>query len=315
MSRPDELPKSSLADSLPTLRVAWWNTGLSAPGQRSQTRSRDGLPRWNLTTDTVRELLRAADLLVLGEIDCESLFSLCPDGFASLPMQGVTAKMGVVFDPRRVIIRHQGGTVFRARGRELRILDLRLQHMDVDKSIEVLAVHFPSHLREDQETLRRLFASDLSREIRLRRQGSRDAHLIVIGDFNDEPFADAMQSQLRGVRERTLVYADNDRSLLYNPFWRKLGERGPAGRGVPVFGPAGSHFYRKNAANGQCWYTYDQILVTAAFLAGTGWTLDEEHTDILCLDSLFSDKSLKYGLDHLPIVGKFSYLPERGALQ
>jgi len=71
--------------------------------------------------------------------------------------------------------------------------------------------------------------------------------VIVIGDFNDEPFSDAMQSQLRGVRERRLVHGDPDRELLYNPFWRKLGEHRPAGRVAPSFSPAGTYYYGSNA--------------------------------------------------------------------
>lgn len=53
--------------------------------------------------------------------------------------------------------------------------------------------------------------------------------------------------------------------------------------------------------------------MTSAFLAGSGWTLDETHTDIVCPASFFSTKSLKYGLDHLPIIGKFEYVSERGS--
>ena len=222
--------------------------------------------------------------------------------------------MGVLFNPRQVHILHQEGTLFKARGRTLRLLELSLSHTAVDRRIEILGVHFPSHLREPQEAIRRQFASDLAREIKLRR-GAMDSHLVVLGDFNDEPFSDAMHGQLRGMRERNLVYTDKERELLYNPFWRKLGERHPAGTGAPGFSPAGTYFWRTNAANGQRWFTFDQILVTAAFLSGSGWTLDEEHTDVMCPDALFSATSLKHGIDHLPIMGKFSYLPEKGARQ
>ena len=316
MSAPDEMPESALAADLPSLRVGWWNTGLIAPGQRPSTKSKDGLKRWNLTKEIVNELLLQADMLILGEIDGETLFSLCPGRFNSLPgAGGIKSGLGVIFDPRRVEISHQTHTRFRKRGRELRILELTLKHVNVDVNIQILGVHFPSHLREDQEALRRLFASDLSSEIQQRRQGDDDAHLVVIGDFNDEPFSDAMHGQLRGVRERRLVHGDPGRELLYNPFWRKLGEHRPTTRGAPSFSPAGTHYYGKNARNGQCWYTYDQMLVTGAFLDEAGWSLNEEHTDIVCPESLFSQTSLKYGVDHLPIIGRFSYLPEKGAPQ
>lgn len=281
----------------PALRVGWWNTGLS-PHKRSQKPLRkDGL-RWSLTKDTVRELLSHADLLILGEIEIESLFVLCPDGFEYLPRQGANpTRMGVLYDPRRVIVRHQPETRIIERNRELKLREFVLKHVDVERTIEVLGVHFPSHLHEHQEDLRRSFASALNRQIKARRGGAEDSHLVIIGDFNDEPFSYAVHTQLRGVRERTLVFDDTSRELLYNPFWRKLGERHPAGQGAPVFGPAGTYFYEKNRANGQRWYTYDQLLVTAAFLSGAGWTLDE------------------HGVDHLPIIGKFSYLPERGTPQ
>ena len=55
--------------------------------------------------------------------------------------------------------------------------------------------------------------------------------------------------------------------------------------------------------------------MTAAFFGDSGWSLNEEHTDIVYPESLFSGTSLKNGVDHLPIIGKFSYLPEKGAPQ
>ena len=316
MSVPDEMPESPLATGFPDLQVGWWNTGLIAPGRRSAKKSKDDLRRWNLTRDIVRDLLLQADILILSEIDGETLFSLCPEGFESLPaIESITSGLGVIFDPGRVDISHQSRTSFKTRGRELRILELTLRHVEVDVSIQILGVHFPSHLHEDQEELRRLFASDLSDEIQRRRQGLDDAYVVVIGDFNDEPFSYAMHHKLRGVRERRLVHCDPDRQLLYNPFWRKLGEHRPALRGASSFSPAGTHFYGKNVPNGQCWYTYDQILVTGAFLEGAGWSLNEEHTNIVYPESLFSQTSLKYGVDHLPIMGRFSYLPGKGARQ
>lgn len=210
---------SSLPAEHPVLRVAWWNTGLAPPtSKRAGKASGSDGARWNLARETVRSLLEQADLLLLGEVDSEDAFSLCPSDF--VPAEAVTtSKIGALFNPRRVSLHDPQKISVKKRGRELRILHVTLRHVEVDDSLEILALHFPSRLRDEHQELREVFASDLSGQIStLRNKNDKDAHLMVIGDFNDEPFSHAMQRQLRGVRERALVHADSERELLYTRF-------------------------------------------------------------------------------------------------
>ena len=67
--------------------------------------------------------------------------------------------------------------------------------------------HLGFHLRNEVDTI---FNSD------------NLAPVILLGDYNDEPFADSLTTGLSSTRDVTRV-RKNPR-LFYNPFWRHLGE-------------------------------------------------------------------------------------------
>jgi Endonuclease/Exonuclease/phosphatase family len=109
-------------------------------------------------------------------------------------------------------------------------------------------------------------------------------NIILLGDYNDEPFDQSISIQLRATRDRILAAKKKD--LLYNPFWRKLGTSQPYQSGDLVDHHAGSYYYRKNGISR--WSTFDQIIFSSAFLGKTEWHLDEMLTDIIDISSIFS---------------------------
>jgi hypothetical protein len=121
-----------------------------------------------------------------------------------------------------------------------------------------------------------------------------------MGDYNDEPFDASMDGHLLASRDRRLVQNDNDH-LLYNPFWRLLGERDPHMSHAlsPRF--PGTCYYDKGDTTH--WRTFDQIMVSAACLMGKPWNLIEEFSqiiDIQPLNLLLPNK--KSIFDHFPVM-------------
>ena len=123
--------------------------------------------------------------------------------------------------------------------------------------------------------------------------------IILIGDFNDEPFDPSLAHHLLATRDRELARSNTD--FFYNPFWRHLGE---------------SHFYipetETTSFGGTCfcrsdpgthWRTLDQIIFSSSFLSQGNWQLNERETAILRLpplDHLVQDANAKF--DHFPVI-------------
>ncbi|MCE5257199.1 MAG: endonuclease/exonuclease/phosphatase family protein [Spirochaetaceae bacterium] len=125
------------------------------------------------------------------------------------------------------------------------------------------------------------------------------AHIILMGDYNDEPFDDSLAKHLLATRDRELVLKKPE-ELLYNPFWRHLGEMLPHTPGTTHKCCSGSCYY----SNGRetHWHTFDQIIFSAAFIGDGEWQMSENHTFILRTNPL--NNCLCSGndiFDHYPV--------------
>jgi len=146
--------------------------------------------------------------------------------------------------------------------------------------------HLGIHLRDEVDAI---FRSDSL------------APVILLGDYNDEPFADSLTTGLSSTRDLTRV-RKNPR-LLYNPFWRHLGEAKTYKQGVDTTAKnrCGSYYYKSGSITR--WYTFDQMLFSSFFTGGSAWHLNEELTGIIDTPELFNlviDSKQKF--DHLPII-------------
>jgi len=126
------------------------------------------------------------------------------------------------------------------------------------------------------------------------------ANTILLGDFNDEPFDPSLSEQLLAGRDRNLIRKNP--VLLYNPFWRRLGEAVPQVPGIPCRSYSGSYFYKSGIETQ--WRTFDQIIFSSTFLGGSEWHLNEKYTQILQLypfDTAVSKSDEIF--DHFPVIG------------
>jgi endonuclease/exonuclease/phosphatase family metal-dependent hydrolase len=116
-------------------------------------------------------------------------------------------------------------------------------------------------------------------------------HVLVMGDFNDEPFDSALEI-LNATRDMTI--ARERPGMLFNPFWRHLGHED---RDDVV---CGTCFHR----NGETtrWRTFDQILLSGEFLGEHGLIYDRTRIYRDPKEPTDSTPPRGKGSDHLPVV-------------
>ena len=289
------------------LAFAWWNTSLS-PTRRP---NRAGAEDMKVVVDVVSTLLNvlSVDCLGLGEVCSEDLrrirdeldaseFSIV-DGTERI--QRTSFDLGVIF--RNSKLREADSvSVTAAYGQHQLKLAQRIdfQVAGVDRPLHVFASHWPSRLwaHEDQP-IRDILGVRLGDAIcELRSFYPDEPTIVLMGDYNDEPFDPALSGHLLASRDRRLVR--KNRGLLYNPFWRFLGEREPHVPGR-VSRPHAGTFYHSSGDTTK-WRTFDQILFSSACLLGQPWHINEELTCVLeipPLDTLVQDSGWIF--DHFPV--------------
>jgi endonuclease/exonuclease/phosphatase family metal-dependent hydrolase len=111
-------------------------------------------------------------------------------------------------------------------------------------------------------------------------QKDAKANIIVMGDFNDEPFNRSIQEYLFAIRNRDRVQARKNstksRPYLYNLTWSLMDGTAP-----------GTYYFGKNPSG---WNMLDQIMVSKGILVGnSGLEVDEKSIKI------FRPKRIKEG--------------------
>ncbi|MEZ2222183.1 hypothetical protein [Rhizobium sp. RCC_161_2] len=166
-----------------------------------------------------------------------------------------------------------------------------------------LVSHWPSRLlKRDDAEIRGHYGAALRKEVEdLQSDGVK--YLVVLGDFNDEPFNHSMTTFLRGCRDASFVNSNPD--LLYNPFWKQIvSPRGYIKSPGPS-DPTGTYFYRSD--NLHRWRVFDQMLFCSAFVGGSEWHLNEKETGVFRYERLVEAvESSRSKLDHLPIIAELN---------
>ena len=162
--------------------------------------------------------------------------------------------------------------------------------------------HWPSRLHHQESDPKRLELATTFRKYldSIREIDSLNKHIILMGDYNDDPFSPSLYKHLLATRDRQLA-TEND-NYLYNPFWRNLGESDYLVHEDSNKNSCGTYYYSQG--NESKWFNFDQIIFSSAFLKNGLLRLNEENCIILRNEDLVSRiKSLKYKFDHLPVLG------------
>lgn len=289
------------------ISLAWWNTSLSPFGK-----SRATPEERSFALGVVKYLTKQinVDCLALGEVTAGDISYFIQQGqlIDYKPHDG-TLKVGKLQFDTGLLYRRKNlqvvdwASLVVKRGRRSLKLANRIDFLvpDCEKPLHVFVSHWPSRRWcESNGAVRHLLGVRLrDKVVELNRLYKGKANTILLGDYNDEPFSLSLSEQLMATRDRRLVRKYSE--LLYNPFWRHLGEPDPHVPGFHRESYGGSYFH--SSGNETHWRTFDQIIFSSAFLGRSDWQLNEQHTQILQLWPLVSLISrTKTIFDHFPVL-------------
>ncbi len=226
---------------------------------------------------------------------------------------------GKVFEKKEILQKQSGITLLASRNIEVSVYKEE-KYFSAYKAREngrnylLVVTHLVSAMFRG-ESARAQRAGDLSRVIgkieencnkELKKKGEECCSLVVVGDFNLQPFSSGivgmhgfhaiMDSDMALKKSRKLN--GNEIKFYYNPMWHLMGKRGA---------PLGTYFCATDQDdNSFYWYTFDQVLIRPELIERFVW--DEfEIISHIGQDSLIREHKInrsKYS-DHLPI--KFAF--------
>lgn len=287
--------------------LMWWNTSLSPVAKKDRSEESVRKSAFELVRHFTDDL--AFDLVALGEVsgnDIAELKNRCAPEFSVFDGAGRIGRTAfdtcVLYRNDRLELLNESEVAVFDAGSTLKVaqrLDFLLP--DQQTQLHLFVSHWPSRRWCQENDASRDRLGMWLRDAVIKVLGDdHDGHAIVLGDFNDEPFARSMQEQLLASRDRNLVAAK--RYLLYNPFWRHLGTPNPHVPGTSSDDLHGGS-YCFHGGRSTRWYTFDQIIFSSAFLGNSKWHLDEQATKVLDVPPYTSlVKSRKSQFDHLPVV-------------
>lgn len=292
------------------LGVAWWNTGLSPNADQARA--------------TPEELQIAADMLsllchqrlhfiALGEVGTAEIGQL--DRLSDARAEGYT-----LLDTTDSAGRSHFDTCIAYRQDDLTLLKKKLllsktagrtarvgQHFQLIENesgalLHAVVSHWPSRLSLYEDAPKRielgLRLRDKVDEILL---ADPDSNIVLLGDYNDEPFDSSISQALRATRDRNFL--ENRHDLLYNPFWRHLSSYEhlhPPGQ----LSDPGTYFHRGGEVTR--WRTFDHMMFSSSLIRGAaGLRLDEHVTRVVDVPIYTAMvKARRHVFDHLPIMGR-----------
>lgn len=293
---------------LTDLVFLWWNTGLTPPVKRVIARSHSDV---EFVCAELSKHYQVRPFHILGL--CEVSESNVKDIVAHLGEDHfdyhfhprinnrVIADTAVIFDVRYVeLIDSQVWIDSYGSFETIKVAEvLSFYVAAIDEFLFVVTSHWPSQLTYSENSPHRAeIASGCRKRIEeLRREHQGSDYIVLMGDYNAEPFSDPMSKHLLATRDRRLVEEDN--RFLYNPFWRRLGESLPHAPDTQLNSIGGSCFYSSDKY--RRWASFDQIIFSSAFLQNGSMVLDEVHSDVLAPDSLRLIIEKSEFIDHYPV--------------
>lgn len=282
------------------LSIAWWNTGLS-PSAKSRASDEER----QIAIHVIYFLLfeEKIDFLALGEISEEDISVLRElndlDNF--MIESGVSKTGHIAFDTcfiyqaDKIMIADIAEIDTGRSGNKMKIAQrLILQVATTQQSFYLFVSHWPSRIWcIENGADRHLLGVRLRDAIdEIYADNESVSCVILLGDYNDDPFDDSLAKQVMATRDKVLV--KRKKNLFYNPFWGHLTYPNAN------LSYAGTHYYKSGQTTK--WHTFDQIIFSSAFLNGDEWLLNETATGIVnipfYLQQVIDRKTI---FDHLPV--------------
>ena len=294
------------------------------------------------------------ELLAVAEIEKDSLLEeliaamgkphlkivLDPAGTSDL--RGIDVAMA--YDERKLSVVSSTSHVVHFRYRTRDIFEVVFQLTDTGERLAVIASHWPSRRqgKYSSDPLRIAVAENIAYLVEahvkvtpaeyeaLRSQNNLapviqkwDSKVMLVGDFNDEPYDRSVLEHLMASRDRERVAGEtNDIDkfrtetadyraqdvFLFNAMWKFVGQQGVGSYFIDSL-PTGETFANRNSL-------IDQLVVSRGLLGDSGLRLDADSVSIF-RDPLvatgsgrpraFDRKKKKGTSDHLPVTAKLVY--------
>lgn len=288
------------------LQVAWWNTALSPNGK-----SRASASDLDIAVRALEALTSAGvGLIGLCEVtkgDLEHFQSATSiSGFLfSEPERKVSSwskfDTCVAYDPSQFTLLKEFDVLGSYGDSQLRVgQQISMKPAAGGADIHIIISHWPSRRTLGAgDPLRVIYGQVLRVFVNTLLDTDPEAQILLMGDYNDEPFSDSVSVSLRASRDRDRAESRPD--VLYNPFWRHM--TAFAEDGHDPCSDKGTYYFKSGVITR--WHTFDQIIFSSSLVTGTaGWCLDEGRTRAISLDwldGLLHDRNSIF--DHRPIVG------------
>lgn len=290
-----------------SLKFGWWNVGLSPAAPTAKTKACE--ETYKQLCSHILSLFsdHSIDLLGLCEVSEDDILYL-KDFFSqfNISTYGMTSQAGrsrfdlaVIFNNSKISVTHVDSLVavhFENYIKAGQVIKVNIN--GEEDSIYVYLCHWPSRLRGDGKDKRTLAAEYIYTDAVKRMRQGKD--IIVMGDFNDNPYDDSLSRYLRANRCHDYV-KKYPMELFYNPFWRTVvSESKFSYADSNNTYRSGTHKY--NQMGGSVWHSYDQICVSGSLIGAGNWYLNEHATTVISSQNILDDyNNTNNFIDHLPI--------------
>jgi hypothetical protein len=293
-----------------TLGLSWWNTGLSPNGMPNTDNEKRKVAT-NIISFLIKEYI--IDCLAIGEVTTEDLRYIYDNSnlanysfFDGAHKKGrLTFETGIIYNKQRLEKLEVSDVIFSNEIQSLKIAQkIDFNIYDTNERLRIYVSHWTSRAQDPNNKTKR---DDISRDFRTTIDAFRKEYssaylstpqIILIGDFNDEPYDNSLEHNLHATRDRTLVLKND--YYLYNPFWKHLGEIVPHSHNTKTDSISGTCFYKNDKDTH--WRTFDQIIFSSSFLHDDRWYLEEKMTGVF-QHAQFNEVFRSF--DHRPV---YSYI-------
>lgn len=294
------------------ISLVWWNTSLSPPkAKKDRVSDNDKKIALGLVLEFIDK--HNIDVLGLCEVAQADIDWLGPHISAlGYLIESAVTKAGrgafdscVIYRADKLAFKDKSALEYRKLRRTTRVgYQLLFEIIEESRPFHVFVSHWPSRLNlEANAPLRHTLGTQLRNAVETILNADPKSLIVLMGDYNDEPFDASLALNLFASRDRALVRANSE--LLYNPFWRRLGGRDHYQHDNEDTNYAGTYFHK--GASSDRWHTFDQIIVSSAFLGNSDWHLKEASVEIVDIPEY-----TKYVLDSKMI---FDHLPVKVVLE
>lgn len=291
------------------ITFAWWNTSLSPHSKKNKSSQKHK----DFVLYTILRLIDAknADVLCLCETSQEDIL------YIMNKIQELSSEFsfldGTFSEGRKkfdicVIYRHDKLTFIDSdiisssplKGKLYAGLEVNFFINATAEPLTLYLVHWPSRMYDYEGSPQKINLGALLRTAVNNCMDIRNVkNVVIIGDFNEEPFDKSLTDGLFASRD--IAQVKKEPKLLYNPFWRHMVHSNLHPNHDSSLEGCGTYYYRGDGVNP--WKTFDQMIFSSDFISGKSWFLDESKIEVFS-DELFISFicNSKSRFDHLPII-------------